>query len=153
MIKTSKLILTAFFLHSFTTITSVQSAPFGRTLLALSLQDVGLQDATSLNSSAVILGHYLVGNGVKRSTVYNGVTQFGGIKLNNGMWGQNIQYSSTAGHPPDIVETSGTYSGVTLGDANFNQQDFIWMLDYNNALIYKVTHLITYNLLSLCLKN
>lgn len=140
MIKTTSLLLTALFLHSSTTLTSVWSAHSGRTHSAISLEDVGLQDATSVDGSAVILGHYLDGKGVKGSTLYNGVTQFGGIKVNNGTWGQDIQYSSTAGHPPDIVETSGTYSGVTLGDGNFNQQDFIWMLDSNNALVYKVKH-------------
>lgn len=122
-----------------------RSAPNQRSLLVSvpllnSARDTGLQDAVSVDGKPLGIGHFLVGEGIKRDTIFDIATrQFGGVKLVDieTTWSQNILYSGTA-LKPDIVETSGLFNGVTLGGANFNQQDSIWMLNAAKSLVYKV---------------
>ena len=93
----------------------------------------GLQDGT-------ILGHHLTGVGLQNSTLYNGVTQFGGFRPNSmGSWGQSFIYSSAHSNGnTDIAEVSGVNSGVTIGSVDFAQPSSIWMLDAVNRYIYKI---------------
>ena len=122
---------------------SARSAPTQRNLLVSvpllnSAPDTGLRDA--VDGVPLGIGHYLVGDGIKRDTIFDIAThQFGGVKLvdTGTTWSQNILYSGTA-PKPDLVETSGLFNGVTLAGANSNQQDLIWMLDAANSLVYKV---------------
>lgn len=118
-------------------VSSVQlHAGFHRGLLQSDLLiSSGLQDGTTL-------GHYLVGDGLKRSTIYNGITQYGGLKSStSGSWGQNFLYSGTktdSGLNPDITEATGTDSGVTIGNVNFVQESLYWMTDTVGRYVYKV---------------
>jgi len=93
----------------------------------------GLQDGSTL-------GHTLAGDGLKNSTVYNGVTQFGGVKASSlGSWGQSFIYSSANSNGnSDIAEVSGVVSGITISSNDFAQLSSIWMLDAVNQYAYKI---------------
>ena len=93
----------------------------------------GLQDGNTL-------GHTLNGDGLKNSTVYGGVIQFGGVKASSlGSWGQSFIYSNANSNgDSDIAEVSGVISGVTIGSVQFAQLSNIWMLDAVGQCAYKI---------------
>ena len=49
-----------------------------------------------------------------------------------------MYYSGALSGIPDVGEVSGLVTGISIGSTNFLQQQYVWMLDSANGLVYQI---------------